>query len=140
MALFPSIEFVKEMEALLDANPEYKKAGAEWEGDIITVIEAEEHLLDEPFIYYSKPHHGEILESYQLKSVDEKDAAFIISAPYSVFKGIIKGELDPMKAMMQGKIVVKGDIKTLLKYAKFQQLGMEALKQVPPPTFVDEDI
>lgn len=137
MPVFPSQEWIKAMEALLDKNPEYKKAGATWEGDTIMIIEAEEGLLPESFIYYSHPHHGEILESYQLKSETEKTANYVIRAPYSTFKLIIQKKLDPMKAMMTGKIKIKGDMKKLLQYAKFQQLGMEALALVETQ-FIDE--
>ncbi|MCX5868007.1 MAG: SCP2 sterol-binding domain-containing protein [Proteobacteria bacterium] len=137
MALFPSPEWVEEMRKVAESDPEYKKAGADWEGDMIMVIEAEPGKLDQPFMYYSKPYKGEMLEYYQLKNENERTAEYTIRAPYSVIKGIIKGEIDPLQAMMKGKIKVKGNMQKLLKYAKFQQLGMKALAKVKTE-FVDE--
>ena len=97
MPRFPSQEWVEELMRVTQDDPEYQKAGADWEGDMVMVIEPEPGKLDKPFIYYSRPHHGEILESQLLQSEDEKQAEFVIRAPYSVVKGIIKGEVEPMQ-------------------------------------------
>ena len=137
MPLFPSEEWVKALEEITVNDEEYKKAGADWEGDVIMIMEAEPGKLEEPFYYYSKPHHGELLETCQLKSLDEKTAEYVISGPYSVWKSIVKREADAMQMMMKGKIRVKGDMQKLLKFAKFQQLGMKALQKVET-TFIDE--
>ena len=104
MPVFPSEEWVKALEEISNADPEYKKLGADWEGDMVMVIEKEPGMLEEDFIYYSKPHHGEILESGKIKSVDEKpDAEYVITAPYPVIKSVIKGEAEAMELMMKGK-------------------------------------
>lgn len=137
MPLFPSQEWVEELMKVTQDDPEYQKAGADWEGDMIMVIQPEPGKLDQPFVYYSKPHRGEILEAKMLSSEDERQAEFTIRAPYSVVKSIIKGEIDPMQALMKGQVKVQGNMQKLLKYAKFQQLGMKALSKVSTE-FVDE--
>ncbi len=138
MPKFPSAEWFDEMINLLDKNEEYKRVGAEWEGDMILAVEAEEGKLDTPFYYYQKPHRGEMLENYPINSLDEKpDVAFVLNGPYSVWKSIINGEGDAMQLMMQGKIRVKGNMQQLLRYAKFQQIGLDALKGIES-TFDDE--
>ena len=138
MPQFPTPEWFEVMINVLDQNEEYKRVGAEWEGDMILAIEAEEGMLPESFYYYQKPHKGDMLENHEIKSLDEKpDCAFILSGPYSVWKSIISGQGDAMQLMMQGKIKVKGNMQQLLRYAKFQQLGLNALKEVET-TFVDD--
>lgn len=137
MPVFPSEEWVKALEEITVSDEEYKVAGADWEGDVVMIIEPEPGKLEEPFYYYSKPHHGELLEAKQIKNLDEKTAEYVISGPYSVWKSIVKREADAMQMMMKGKIRVKGDMQKLLKYAKFQQLGMKALQKVET-TFIDE--
>jgi hypothetical protein len=49
----------------------------------------------------------------------------------------MRPNVEAMQMMMKGKIRVKGDMQKLLKYAKFQQLGMKALQKVET-TFLDE--
>ncbi len=137
MALFPSEEWFREMEKILASDEEYKKAGAEWDDDVIMVIEKEPGKLEEDFIWYSKSKGGEILESGPLKSIDEKNAAYVISGPYSAWKAIVTREMDAMQAMLRGKIRVKGDMQKLLRFTKYQQLGMKALQQVET-SFPDE--
>ena len=137
MPQFPTAEWFDKMIEVLDSNEEYKRVGADWEGDMVLAIEAEGGLA-ESFYYYQKPHKGEMLENYAIKSLDEKpDVAFILSGPYSVWKSIISGQGDAMQLMMQGKIRVKGNMQQLLRYAKFQQLGLNALKEVET-TFIDD--
>jgi len=137
MPVFPSEEWIKALQAVLESDEEYKKAGADWEGDIITIVEAEPGKLDQPFCYYSKPHRGELVESFKLNSPADKTAEYTISGPYSVWKSIVKREADAMQMMMKGKVRVKGDMQKLLRYAKFQQLGMKALQKVET-TFIDD--
>lgn len=137
MAMFPSEEWFREMEKVLDSDEEYKKAGADWVGDVVMVIEKEPGKLEEDFIWYSNAKGGEILESGVIKSVDEKNPEFVISGSYSTWKAIVKRDMDAMQAMLKGKIRVKGNMQKLLRYTKYQQLGMKALQRVET-TFIDE--
>ncbi len=137
MPVFPSAEWFGDMIKILDADEEYRRVGADWEGDMINVIAAEPGMLEKDFYFYMKPHRGDMLEHGEIGSLDEKEAAFVISGPYSVWKTIINGEGDAMQLMMQGKMRVTGNMQQLLKYAKFQKLGMEALAKVDT-TFIDE--
>ncbi len=138
MPQFPSAEWFGDMVNILANDEEYKRAGADWEGDLVTAVEAEPGKLEKDFYFYQKPHRGEMLDSHEIKSLDEKpDVAFVISGPYSIWKDIISGKGNAMQLMMQGKMKVKGNMTQLLKYAKFQQLGMDALKKVET-TFIDE--
>ncbi len=93
MPVFPSEEWVKELEKITVADEEYKKAGAEWEGDIIMIMEAEPGKLDKPFYYYSKPHRGELLEAKVLDSLEGKTAAYLISSVFAALGGwLVLGE------------------------------------------------
>jgi putative sterol carrier protein len=137
MPVFPSKEWFADLIKILDSDEEYKRVGAEWEGDMIMAVEAEPGKLEQGFFYYQNPHRGEMLDHGEVKSADEKEVAFVIHGPYSVWKSIIDGSADAMQSMMQGKIRVQGNMQQLLKYAKFQQLGMKALAQVET-VFIDE--
>lgn len=137
MPVFPSEEWFRSLEKISEGDPEYEKAGADWEGDLVSVIDAEPGKLNEAFIWYSKPHHGKLVESFRIKSLEEKKPSFVLSGPYSVWKSIIKGEADSLQMLMKGKIRVKGDMQKLLRYSKFQQLGMKALSKVETK-FIDE--
>ena len=40
------------------------------------------------------------------------------TAPYSRWKDVVQGELDPIKGMMQGKLRVRGDLPTIVRYVQ----------------------
>jgi putative sterol carrier protein len=46
------------------------------------------------------------------------EARYLITAPYSRWKDVLLGELDPIKGMMQGKLKVKGDLPTIIRYVR----------------------
>ena len=43
------------------------------------------------------------------------EAEFVISAAYRRWKDVVRGELDPVRAMMQGKLRVRGDLPKILR-------------------------
>jgi putative sterol carrier protein len=42
----------------------------------------------------------------------------VIRAPYSRWKDVLRGDLDPVKGMMQGKLRVQGDLPTIVRYVR----------------------
>jgi putative sterol carrier protein len=45
----------------------------------------------------------------------------VITAPYSRWKQVSKLELDATKGMLQGKLKLKGDLPTIVRYTKASQ-------------------
>ena len=64
-------------------------------------------------------------------------AKFTIAAPYSRWKSVLKKELDPVKGMMQGKIKVKGDLPTIVRYVKASNVLVDLTSTVDTQ-FADE--
>ena len=67
---------------------------------------------------YYNPFHGQIKEWAILSDPEEREAAFTLTADYSVWKKICRGELDMMKAVMLRKLKVKGRLSQLMKQTK----------------------
>jgi len=50
---------------------------------------------------------------------DEAEVArYQIAAPYTRWKDVLLGDLDPIKGMMQGKLKVRGDLPTLVRQVR----------------------
>jgi len=82
--------------------------------------------------------HGECRGArYAVPAEEGGRAKFIIRAPYSRWKEVIKKELDPVKAMMQGKLKLKGDLPTILRHVKAATELVNVAASVPTE-FVDE--
>jgi putative sterol carrier protein len=61
----------------------------------------------------------------------------VIRAPYSRWKEIVLGRLEPVKAMMQGKLRVQGDLPAIVRQIRAVN-EMVFLAQQIDTTFPDE--
>lgn len=116
MPLFPSDEWFQEYISLINGSREYAEAAGEWEGDVALLIEAEpdKHvphdvwaLLD---LWHESCRGGGVVDPER-----GRQAAFVIRAPYARWKDVVRGDLEPVKAMMQGKIRVQGDLPAIVR-------------------------
>jgi putative sterol carrier protein len=103
----------------VNASEEYREAAADWEGDIAFLILAEP---DKSF-----PHdawllmdlwHGRCREGGVIDAERGRRARYLISAPYSRWKDVLAGDLDPIKGMIQGKLKLKGDLPVIVRYVR----------------------
>ncbi len=114
---FPSEEWIKELEARLNASESYAQAAANWEGDNIFVILPDaEH--EGTSYFYLDLQHGKASGARELKSLDEQKALFKMSAPFGVWRKVIEGRLDPIQAMFSGKVKVIGSMAAIQRTPK----------------------
>jgi putative sterol carrier protein len=62
---------------------------------------------------------------------DAQRCDFVITAPYSRWKQVVNKELDATKGMLQGKLKLKGDLPTIVRYTKASQEMTECTTRVP---------
>ncbi|HVE77010.1 MAG TPA: SCP2 sterol-binding domain-containing protein [Actinomycetota bacterium] len=139
MALFPSEQWTKEFMEAVNASDLYRDAAADWEGDVTFVFEAEpDKGVNEDVYGWFDLWHGECRDwTYGTDKEKGESAKFVIRAPYSRWKEVIKGELDPVKGMMQSKIKLKGDMPTIVRYVKASN-ELVTLASKIPTEFADE--
>jgi len=132
--IFPSREWADEAMRLANADPEVEAAGADWVGDFGIVIEAERGKLDEAFAVHVVPRSGRVEKCKVLRDPDELDElepAYLARAPYSVWKALIKGELDPVEALLRRQITLAGNVQPLIERARYKGIGDRVLAQIP---------
>jgi putative sterol carrier protein len=61
----------------------------------------------------------------------------VIRAPYSRWKDVVRGDLDPVKGMMQGKLKLRGDLAMIVRYVRAANELVNLTTQVPTE-FLDE--
>ena len=139
MPVFPSKEWLDQYVERINESAEYREAAATWEGDVSYVFEPEpDKGVPEEVWSWLDLWHGECRESrFGVSPEEGAKAKFIISAPYSRWKEVIKKELDPVKGMMQGKLKLKGDLPTIVRYVKAAN-ELVNLAQTVPTEFADE--
>lgn len=138
MPEFPSEEWFQSLIEAINASQEYAEYAATWEGDVVFHIEAEPDkglpadvhgLLD---LWHGGCRGGGIVEQTRATS-----AEFVVRAPYSRWKDVIQGDLEPIKGLVQGKLRVRGDLPKILRYVKGTQELAYIAGQVDT-TFPDE--
>ena len=139
MPKFPSPEWLDEYVERINHSVEYREAAATWEGDIAYVFEPEpdKGVPDEIWAWLDLWHGDCRQAKYGVSEEEGAKAKFIIRAPYTRWKEVIKKELDPVKGMMQGKLKLKGDLPTIVRYVKAAN-ELVNLAGTVPTEFVDE--
>jgi putative sterol carrier protein len=112
--VFPSSEWLKDLEQKLNTDERYAEIAKKWEGDMTIVITPEGNLKEKQF-YYLDLWHGKCRGVAELKDVSEKQPTFILTATYENIKRILLGQLDPMQAMLTRKLTVQGNLAVMMR-------------------------
>jgi putative sterol carrier protein len=138
MPEFPSPEWLAEYVERINASPAYREAAATWEGDVAYVIEPEpDRGVAQEVVAWLDLWHGECRGARIVTAEEGEKARFVIRAPYSRWKEVIRKELDPVKGMMQGKLKLKGDLPKIVRYVKAAN-ELVNLAQTVDTQFLDE--
>ena len=119
MAEFASQAWFDAFVVEINASAHYREVAADWEGDIAFRIIAEPDLGVPADLYgYLDLWHGACRGGKVIDAAEADAAAYTIAAPFSRWKDVVEGDLDPIKGMMQGKLRVRGDLPTIVRYVK----------------------
>lgn len=141
MLRFPSAEWLDAYAEQINASATYQEAAATWEGDLAYVFQAEPDKGVPADVWaWMDLHHGKCRGvRFDVPPAEGEQAKFIIRAPYTRWKEVMRGELDPIKGMMTGKLKLKGNLPTLVRYTRAAKVLVELAGTVPTE-FVDEGV
>jgi putative sterol carrier protein len=125
-------------ERLIQNDETYRKLAAGWEGTVVIHVLANSDVgLDEDMYLMMDLWHGDC-RSVRLVPTDVGEAGdFLLTASYERWKQVMSGEVDVVKALMQGKIKLRGDLPTIVRYSKAATRLVELVTQVPT-IFLDD--
>lgn len=119
---------------LTNADPESAAAGRGWVGDFGAVIEAERGKLAHTFVVHVKPNRLGHIESLEVlddpDDLDDIEPAYLARAPYSVWKALLQGTLDPVEAVLKRRIEVQGDLQPLMERMKYKGIADRVFAQL----------
>lgn len=127
---FPSDEWIKELSRMLNASESYERSAKDWEGDFLFVVQADTACPETTYLYLDLLH-GKSPNAMQLGSPDEKPAAFVLAAPYSTWRRVIEGKLDPIQGMMTRQLKLQGDMMKVMRYPKAAKEIVSCTAKVP---------
>jgi len=114
MTQFPANDWLPTLKEKLNSDEQYADIARNWEGDMICRIEPD-GPLPEPVIYYLDLWHGKCRDAYVLEDINQNKPALLLTAPYSNFIKILKGETEVVQALLTRKISVKGNMALLMR-------------------------
>lgn len=112
--IFPTPEWLKSLENKLNTDEHYALVAHEWEGDMYFVIEPDGNLKEQ-MIFYLDLWHGNCRATEVVSDIHTHSPAFVLRADYVNFAKVLKGELDPMQAMLTRKLKVKGNMSVMMR-------------------------
>jgi len=103
---FPSEAWAKAFADAINQNEAYRTHGKPWTfGDVAMIVYKEPAAgIPEEAGMVLDVHEGQCRGVQYVVGEGQAHAAFEIIAPYAVWKEVIEGRLDPIAAMMQGKL------------------------------------
>jgi putative sterol carrier protein len=100
----------------------YKAAAKGWKWTVGLVVEAEpDKNFPEAKGLVMDLFDGDVRGIKVGSAANAQTCDFVITAPYSRWKQVSKLELDATKGMLQGKLKLKGDLPTIVRYTKASQ-------------------
>ncbi|MFO8035083.1 MAG: SCP2 sterol-binding domain-containing protein [Anaerolineales bacterium] len=127
---FPSDAWIKELKDRLNQSESYKRSAKDWEGDFIFVIEPDEDYDQEAYFFLGL-YHGESTGAEMLEDENQREAEFVIRAPYRIWRKVIDGELDPIQGMMTKRLKLQGNIMKVMRYPKAAQEIVSSCAEIP---------
>ena len=139
MPVFPSEEWAAAWVALANASDEFKAAGKGFSGSVALVIEADPRAGLPRAVYLRLTGRDGHWEDHDLGSSDIllDGATFVLRGPYPRWKALIRQELHPIKALLQGKIRIRGHLPEFLKWTRAMTILAELAGEIDSQ-FIDE--
>lgn len=105
----------------LNNNPAYFDAAKTWEGDFVFWLEPE-GPLDHKIGFFLGLFHGKATGGKELKEGEpEPKAEFKVSGKYLNWVKVFKKQIDPVQALMQGKLKLTGNMAKVMRAVKAAQ-------------------
>src|SRR5256885_11067579 len=127
-----SDEWVEQFQDEVNRSSVYKAAARGWKCTVGLVVEAEpDKIVPEARGVVMDLFDGAARSIKVGPAAEAQKCDFVITAPYSRWKQVATKELDATKGMLQGKLQLKGDLPTIVRYTKASQEMTECTTRVP---------
>jgi len=124
-------EWMDAWKEIINSSKEYKEIAKEWEGSVSITVNADPSKnVPEPVYMFTDYWHGDALDFLICDAAKAQTAKFIMTGDYARWKQVAKKELDPTKALMQGKLKLKGDLTYIVRMVKTINKVVDLLTEV----------
>ncbi|MCL5264086.1 MAG: SCP2 sterol-binding domain-containing protein [Chloroflexi bacterium] len=125
--IFLSQEYMEEASRRTRNSAEYQQAAAGFDDTLVFVAEPESGKA-----VFARKIGGIFLpDAHDYWIETERPATFTFTAPYGNYVEVMTGGLDPLRAVMLGKLRLKGPMPKLLRYVKGTYEWIKVLRSIP---------
>ncbi len=112
-------EWVATFEKNVQEDEEYRQVASDWEGSVVIHILAKPDLgIEEDLYLFMDLWHGDCRSVRLVPKDVGENGDYVLTGEYERWKSVMKAELDPIKGLMQGKLKLRGDLSTIVRYVK----------------------
>ncbi len=112
-------EWVAIFEKLIQEDTTYKEVAKTWEGSVVIHILSNPEIgLNGDIFMFMDLWHGECRSVRLVPREAGENADYVLSGEFERWQAVLEKELDVVKAMMQGKISLKGALPEIVRYVK----------------------
>ena len=124
-------EWTSAWEEKLKASADFAEYNKGWQGDIGCVMYKDPNAnVNEDHYLYLDFEDGKVNSIRMVDKETAEGSKFVIFGDYVRWKQVALKELDAVKAMMQGKLKLKGNLPYVVKYLKGVQEAIRVLTEV----------
>jgi len=114
-----SPEWVAAFEKNIQEDELYKDVAKKWEGTVVIHILGDPEIgLDDDIFMLMDLWHGDCRSVRLVPREAGENADYVLTGNFERWESVLKKELDVVKAMMQGKIKLKGSLPVIVRFVK----------------------
>lgn len=121
----------------INASDEYREAGRTWAWPLALVLDPHPNLDYPDAVAVVLDLKDGICHRVTCEPAVSVDAPFTVRGEYEVWKRVMLGQLDPIAAIVQGKLRLTGSLGTVVRHVGAAQALVECATRVPTE-FPDE--
>lgn len=127
---FPSAEWAAAYRKALNENAAYKEAAAAWVGDILLLVRPKDANAPAPGVHLELAH-GECSAATYHADARSVSSEFVYEGTTENWARLMRHEVDPVKAIMDGTFRVKGNLLKLMRFTKAAKELVDTASRVP---------
>lgn len=125
-------------QSAIEADDAYRSAAAKWTWPVALILSPAPELGFPDAVAVELQLDRGRCGGAQVVPAAAVTAPIALTAPYAVWKSVVRGELDPIVGVTRGKIAVRGSLATLMMHARAATALVACAKAVPTE-FPDEE-
>jgi putative sterol carrier protein len=130
VAKFPSAEWAELLREAINSSEEYGEAARAWEGDVLLRVRPDDPAAPPPGIHLDLGH-GACQGATFVPDSRATESEFALEATAAEWERILRGEVDPVRAVLSGQVQIRGNFAKAMRFTKASTLLVRIASAIP---------